>query len=86
MCHYSFVLPVVIRAEWIAAKDHIGWNDLLYIAAPNTCEQGIDVPDIILNCNVLLSQSISEGDEIGYQLAIVSTPRAIESGYNMKNK
>lgn len=82
--HYLLILPVVIRAERIAAGDHVGWNDLMYAAAPDTCGHDIDVPDMILNSNVLLSLEISEIGAIGDQLAIMSTPGATKSGYNIK--
>lgn len=83
----SFLLsPVVIRAERIAAGDHVGWNDLTYAAAPETCGQAIEVPEIILKFNVLLSPSMSEGGETGDQLARIETPGATKSGYKMLKK
>lgn len=84
--NYSFQLPVVIRAERITAGDHVGWKDLMYPAAPETCGQDIDVPDTILNSNVLFSPKISEIGECRGQLAIISTPGAVKSGCNIKQK
>ena len=78
------MLPVVISADLIIAGDQLGWNDLTYPAAPDTCGQDIDVPEIILNCNSLLSAWVSEGGEIGDQLARMLTPGAIKSGWNIK--
>lgn len=77
------VLPVVIRAERIAAGDHVGWNDFTYAAAPETCGQDIEVPEMMLKFNVLLSPSTSEGVETGDQLAKMATPGATKSGYKM---
>lgn len=84
--NYSFLLPVVIRAERRAAGDHVGLNDLRYAAAPDTCGQDIDVPDIMLNSNFLFSPRFSEIGDLAGQLAIMSTPGAIKSGYNVKQK
>jgi len=80
---HFLVLPVVIRAERIAAGDHVGWNAFTYAAAPETCGHAIEVPEMILKLNVLLSPSISEGGETGDQLAIMATPGATKSGYKM---
>ena len=82
--HYLFIVPVVIRADRIAAADHVGWNDLMYAAAPETCGQDIEVPVSMLNCNFLLSPSTSEGEATGDQAATISTPGAAKSGYNIK--
>jgi len=83
-CSFFITIPVVIKAERIAAGDHVGWNDLMYPAAPDTCGHAIDVPDTMLNSSFLESPSTSEGVETGDQLAIMSTPGAIKSGYIIK--
>ena len=36
-----------MRADLIAAGDHVGWNDLIYTAAAVACGQDIDVPDTV---------------------------------------
>lgn len=41
-------LPVVMRADLMAAGDHVGWNVFTYTAAAVACGQDIDVPEIIL--------------------------------------
>lgn len=41
-------LPVVIKADLIAAGDQSGWEALTYAAAPVAWGQDIDVPDIML--------------------------------------
>ena len=41
-------LPVVMRADLMAAGDHEGWNVLTYTAAAVACGHDIDVPEIIL--------------------------------------
>lgn len=58
----------------------------MYPAAPDTCGQAIDVPEIILNCNFLRSSREKETGDIGDQLARMFTPGAIKSGYNIKHK
>jgi hypothetical protein len=66
------------------AGDHVGLKDLMYAAAPTTCGHDIDVPDTMLNSNFLFSPKVSEIGQIGDQLAIMFTPGAIKSGYNIK--
>jgi hypothetical protein len=56
----------------------------MYAAAPTTCGHAIDVPDTMLNSNFLFSPKVSEIGQIGDQLAIMFTPGAIKSGYNIK--
>jgi hypothetical protein len=56
----------------------------MYAAAPTTCGHDIDVPDTMLNSNFLFSPKVSEIGQIGDQLAIMFTPGAIKSGYNIK--
>lgn len=41
-------LPVVIRADLMAAGDHPGWNDLTYAATAVAWGQAMDVPDMML--------------------------------------
>lgn len=86
MLYNSFLLPVVIRAERIAAGDHVGWKDLRYAAAPDTCGHAIGVPDRILKSNFLVSSAFSEIGQFEGQLAKMSTPGAGISGYNIKEK
>ena len=63
-------------ADLIAAGDHVGWNDLIYAAAPVACGQAIDVPEIILNFSPL----IGESEAIGDHAANIYTPGALKSG------
>lgn len=58
-------LPVVMRADWIAAGDQVGWNVLTYTAAAVTCGQDIDVPEIILYSVFLESITPLETGAIG---------------------
>jgi len=58
----------------------------MHPAAPNTCGHAINVPDTMLNSSFLESPTTSEGEETGDQLAIMSTPGAIKSGYTIKQK
>ncbi|WOH01384.1 hypothetical protein DCAR_0520766 [Daucus carota subsp. sativus] len=41
-------LPVVIKADLIAAGDQSGWEALTYAAAPVAWGQAMDVPEIML--------------------------------------
>lgn len=54
----------------------------MYATAPDTCGHAVDVPSMMLNCNCLVSPKTSKIVEIGDQLAIISTPGAIQFGYN----
>jgi len=58
----------------------------MYAAAPDTCGHAIDVPEITLNSVFLLSPGYSEIGTIDGQLAIMFTPGAVKSGYNIKQK
>ena len=67
----------------IAAGDQVGWKDLMYAAAPEPWGQDIDVPEIILYDNALLSKltlEIGKIGEIGDHAARMSTPGAAKSG------
>ena len=52
----------------------------MYAAAPEPWGQDIDVPEIILYENALLSKLTSEIGEIGDHAATISTPGAAKSG------
>ena len=54
------IIPVVMRADLIAAGDQVGWNDLTYAAAAEACGQAIDVPESILYVVFLTSSSKPE--------------------------
>jgi hypothetical protein len=51
---------VVIKAERTAAGDHVECIDFMYPAAPDKCGTDIDVPEIILYFDVLLSPGVLE--------------------------
>lgn len=63
---------------WIAVNHQVGRKDSMHHAAPDTCGHVIDVPDTMLNPKFLPLI------KIGDQLAMMSTPEAIRSGYNIK--
>lgn len=75
------LLPVVIKDDLIAAGDHVGWNDLTYVAAAEACGQAIDVPVIMLYASLLLSPSTNEIGAIGDHAARICAPGAAKSGY-----
>lgn len=54
-----------MRDDFIAAGDHVGWNDLMYAAVAVACGQAIDVPEIMLYSATLLSPLIPETGAIG---------------------
>ena len=74
------MIPVVIRADLIAAGDHVGWNDLTYAAAPVAWGQDMDVPDIMLYGTTLLSPTNPVTVVASDQDATMSTPGAVKSG------
>lgn len=74
-------LPDVIKADLIAAGDHVGQNDLTYAAAPVTCGHDIEVPDMMLYGTCLVSSGSSVTVEAGDHAAKMSTPGAVRSGY-----
>ena len=78
------LLPVVIRDDLTAAGDHVGWNDLTYAAAAEACGQDIDVPEIILYADTLLSNERPESEPTGDHAAKMFTPGAVKSGYSDK--
>lgn len=75
-----FVLPVVMRADLMAAGDHVGWNVFTYTAAAVACGQDIDVPEIILYSVFLESLTPLDTVAIGDHAARISTPGAVRSG------
>ena len=70
------IIPVVMRADLIAAGDHVGWNDLIYAAAAVACGQDIDVPETMLNFKILIPLCGS----MGVHAARICTPGAAKSG------
>lgn len=69
-----------MRADLIAAGDHVGWNVLTYTAAAVACGQDIDVPEIILYIVFLESITPVETGAMGGHAARISTPGAVKSG------
>ena len=74
------MIPVVIRADLMAAGDHVGLNDLTYTAAAVACGQDMDVPEMILYGTILLSLDNLDGLIASDQAAKMSTPGAVRSG------
>ena len=70
-----------MRDDLIAAGDHAGWNDLTYAAAAEACGQDIDVPEIILYVDSLLSNEVPETEATGDHAAKMFEPGAVKSGY-----
>lgn len=77
------VLPVVMRADLIAAGDQSGWNDLTYAAAAAAWGQAMDVPERMLNGTILLSPGSPVTDASSEYAANMSSPGAAISGFKM---
>ena len=76
------ILPVVMRADLIAAGDQEGKKDLIYAATAVACGQDIEVPDLMLYNTLLLSPFIPERGAAGDHAARIPTPGVI-SGCNI---
>lgn len=74
------VIPVVIRADLMAAGDHSGWKLLTYAAAPATWGQAIEVPESMSNLENRLSPLIPVRDDNSEYAASMLSPGAAMSG------
>lgn len=69
-----------MRADLIMDGDQPGCADLTKAAAPATCGQAIDVPDLMANGDGFLPVGTSSLSAVGIVAARMLTPGAIRSG------
>lgn len=71
---------VVIRADLMAAGDHVGLKDFTYAAAPEAWGHDIDVPKMMLYATTRVSSGYPDIVLASDHAARMSTPGAVRSG------
>lgn len=74
------VLPVVMMADLIAAELQSGYSVFRRPTTPETWGQDIDVPELMLNGNLRVSNSVPVGLCASLYEAMIFTPGAVMSG------